>query len=95
METAKKEIGVVETGKNSGSSVKKYMNSVINDGKYCNKQYSWCGGFVNWVLKNSNVASLATNDPYNPGRAFKWKLYGQKLSKPAYGAIAVMNYSHV
>lgn len=64
----------------------KWAQSVLNE-----DQTPWCAAFVNYNLETSGVGGtmLAT--------AYSFKNYGQNLgnSKPVYGSIAIMNYSHV
>lgn len=54
-------------------------------------QSPWCAAFVNYNLEASGVKGT------NSALAFSFKKYGQDLGNgtPVYGAIAVMNYSHV
>ena len=40
-------------------------------------------------MESSGVSSLGS------ARAFDYKKFGDKIDKPAYGAVAIMNYSHV
>ena len=56
---------------------------------------SWCSSFVNWVLKQTDIKGT------NNAGALSWrdKWDGQKLDKPAYGALVVFDhgkgYRHV
>ena len=85
MKTASSQLGVKEaTGHNDGPAVEGYLKTV-NLGK----GNPWCSAFVNWVMEKDKIKGT------NSGLAYSWKSWGQKLDKPAYGAIAIMNYSHV
>ena len=91
--------GVAETGSNP--EITKYwqytqMPAAANNGdKYAQwvlttDKESWCAAFANWTLETSGI-----NGTMN-AKAFSFKGWGQDLgTTPAYGAIAVMNYSHV
>ena len=85
--------GVKErTNNNDGSDVEKYLKTVkLGPGE----NSAWCGAFVNWCFLNSGVQGIKTNDTYDPSRAFKYKDFGVRLNQPAYGAVVIMNYSHV
>ena len=52
---------------------------------------AWCAAFVNYNLETSGIEGT------NFATAYSFKSFGQNLgkSKPVYGAIAVMDYSHV
>ena len=58
-------------------------------GKFKNDETAWCSSFVNWSLKQVGIKGT------NSAAAFSWQKWGQKLDRPAYGAIAIMKYSHV
>lgn len=88
MDKAFSQIGVSEVkgeAKNNPSIIDYHSTT----GKFKTDETPWCASFVNWSLVRSNVPSI------NSARAFDYKKYGTKLEKPAYGAIAIMNYSHV
>jgi uncharacterized protein (TIGR02594 family) len=86
MIVAVSQLGVKEaTFHNDGPEVAIYQKSAgLKSGQ------PWCGAFANWTFNQVGI-----NEPKAPGRAYSWKTWGQSLSRPAYGAIAVMNYSHV
>ena len=47
---------------------------------------SWCGSYVTYVIKNSQILDRV------PGYAFRaksWKKFGKKISNPVFGAIAI------
>lgn len=51
---------------------------------------SWCAAFVNWTLETSGISGTMH------ATAYSFKGWGQNLEKaPAYGSIAIMNYSHI
>ncbi|MBF00215.1 TIGR02594 family protein [Flavobacterium coralii] len=88
MEKAFSQIGVAENkapGKHNQSIVDYHSTT----GGWKEDETAWCASFVNWSLVKSGVPSI------NSAKAFDYKKYGTKLDKPAYGAIAIMNYSHV
>jgi uncharacterized protein (TIGR02594 family) len=88
MDKAESQLGVTEDkrpGKHNPDSIKYHSTT----GKWKNDEVAWCASFVNWCLVQSNIQSL------NSATAFDYKNFGAKLNKPAYGAIAIMNYSHV
>ena len=51
-----------------------------------NDETPWCSSFVNWVMKKAGKGGT------NSAMAISWKKYGKKLDKPAYGAIAVIDW---
>jgi uncharacterized protein (TIGR02594 family) len=61
------------------TKLKKYVPS-----KKYNEGQSWCGTFVNYVMKTSGYKTFLTTF-----RAKDWSKYGKKISKPIYGAIGV------
>lgn len=82
------ELGTSEIiGKNHNPRIIEYHNTT--SGKFQNDETPWCSSFVNWCLIQVGIAGT------NSALAYSWKRFGLPLSKPAYGAIAVMNYSHV
>jgi uncharacterized protein (TIGR02594 family) len=80
--TAKSEIGVQElTNSNDGPRVEEYLKIIG-----AKKGTSWCGAFVKWCLSKNKISTKK-----GTGVASSWSNYGQKLDKPAYGAIAYMS----
>jgi len=92
--------GISETGSNP--EITKYWQytqmpeAAANGDKWAQSvlkedQTPWCAAFVNYNLETSGV------DGTMFATAYSFKNYGQNLgnSKPVYGSIAVMNYSHV
>lgn len=58
-------------------------------GGFKNDETAWCSSFANWCMIQADIKGT------NNAMAFSWKTWGKGLDKPAYGAIAVMDYSHV
>ena len=105
MEIAKNEIGIEEIYgiKNNNPRIleyheaagynKKLMGREITDDWIGNIRDAWCGSFVYWCLWKSGIKKEDLNKKgYN---AFSWKNWGKKVDKPAYGAIAILSYSHI
>jgi uncharacterized protein (TIGR02594 family) len=88
MDKAESQLGVTED-KRPGKSNPEVIKYHSTTGKFKDDAVPWCASFVNWCLVQSNILSL------NSARAFDYKNFGVKLDKPTYGAIAIMNYSHV
>lgn len=87
MDIAIKELGVTEIkGSKHNPRVIEYHATT---GKFKNDETPWCSSFVNWCITQANLKGT------NSAAAFSWRKYGKKLSKPAFGAIAIMTYSHV
>ncbi|HEX2900147.1 MAG TPA: TIGR02594 family protein [Bacteroidia bacterium] len=55
-------------------------------GKFKDDETPWCSSFANWVMKQAGQATT------NSAAALSWAKYGKKLTKPAYGSIAVFDY---
>ncbi|MCF6349803.1 MAG: TIGR02594 family protein [Flavobacteriaceae bacterium] len=105
MEIAKKEIGeeeiygitennprVLEYHKTAGYN-KSLMGREITDDWIGNIKDAWCGSFIYWCFYKSGIKKSNLNKTgYN---AFSWKKWGKTISKPAYGALAILSYSHV
>lgn len=51
-----------------------------------NDETPWCSSFVNWVMRKAGKGGT------NNAMAISWKKYGKKVDKPAYGAIAVIDW---
>lgn len=49
----------------------------------------WASSFLNFIIKESNAKGT------NSIRAYSWLEWGTPIDKPAYGCVAVTNYSHV
>jgi uncharacterized protein (TIGR02594 family) len=89
MDQAQSEVGTTEDKKpgRNNPEIVKYHRTTLYNSPY--DATPWCASFVNWCFLQSNIPSL------NSAGAFDYLKFGYKLDKPAYGAVAVMNYSHV
>lgn len=87
MDTAVSQLGITEI------LGKKHNNSIINyhstTGGFKDDETAWCASFVNYCFTTNGIKST------NSARAYSFSNFGIELDKPAYGAVAVMNYSHV
>jgi len=54
--------------------------------KATNDEVAWCSSFVNWCMKQAGY------DGTNSAWAKDWLNWGKKLTKPAYGVIAIIDY---
>ncbi|ECI4078949.1 hypothetical protein DPB93_25930, partial [Salmonella enterica subsp. salamae] len=85
--------GLLETNSLLNSRIKIYHNTTNAAGN--DHRVSWCGSFVNWCLNQAGYFNSSTTT----ARAYSWQrpdwTEGEVVDKPFYGAIAVMNYSHV
>ncbi|EPF4655188.1 CHAP domain-containing protein [Cronobacter sakazakii] len=83
----------IETDSVLNDRIKIYHNTTNargNDGST-----SWCSSFVNWCMIQSGYSYCATNSALaNSWSSISWQ-DGEQVDKPFYGAIVVMNYSHV
>lgn len=87
MNTARRELGVTEIpGATHNQSIINYHSTT---GRFTTDETAWCASFVNYCLTQNGVTST------NSARAYSFNNFGVELDRPAYGAIAVMNYSHV
>lgn len=84
---------LIETDPELNNKIKVYHNTTNARGS--DGTISWCSSFVNWCLMQTKYAPLATHSAL----AYSWGQRswhnGDVVDKPFYGAIAVMNYSHV
>jgi uncharacterized protein (TIGR02594 family) len=87
IEVAKTALGITEC------AGQKYEPAIIafhaTTGKFQSDETPWCSSFVNWAITESGITGT------NSARAYSWKRWGQRLRSPAYGAIAIANFSHV
>lgn len=82
VKTAMKEIGVQETlGKGNTERVLDYH---AISGGYSQDSVAWCGSFVNWVMKENAFETVSI-----PARAKSWLKFGEQVTDPIIGAIAV------
>ena len=87
MDTAMSQLGVTEIpGAKHNPAIIGYHATT---GKFKTDEVPWCASFVNWSLESSGISSLGS------ASAFSYMRFGNKLDQPAYGALAIMKYSHV
>lgn len=55
-------------------------------GKFKDDETAWCSSFVNWVMNKAGQGGT------NSASAISWAKWGKKVDKPAYGAIAVIDW---
>ena len=83
----------IETDLELDNQIKEYHNTTNANGH--NHSVSWCSSFVNWCMIQAGYINSVTHSAV----AYSWNdgvwQNGEKVDKPFYGAIAVMNYSHV
>ncbi len=86
IDTAQQEIGVREVpGPKANARILEYFKA----SKFWKKDDSpkssaWCGSFAAWVAIKHGFTP-----PKNAYRALEWLNFGQRLDKPAYGALAI------
>ena len=85
MTIAKNELGQSEIpGPKHNPRVVEYLKTT---GSWWNSdEIPWCSGFCNWAISKSGIKGT------NSAKALSWSDWGQALSKPSYGAIAVIDY---
>jgi uncharacterized protein (TIGR02594 family) len=84
LKIAEGENGVAEiVGKQHSPRVLEYHATT---GGFKDDETPWCSSFVNWVMNKAGQGGT------NNAMAMSWAKYGKKLTKPAYGAIAVFSY---
>jgi len=87
MDTAVSQLGITEIlGNKHNSSIINYHSTT---GGFKDDETAWCASFVNYCFTENGIKST------NSARAYSFSNFGVELDKPAYGAVAVMNYSHV
>ncbi|MFN8393493.1 MAG: TIGR02594 family protein [Bacteroidia bacterium] len=57
-------------------------------GKFKDDETPWCSSFANWVMLQAGQQRTGS------ALALSWANYGKKLSKPAYGSIAVFKHAN-
>jgi uncharacterized protein (TIGR02594 family) len=84
MPVAESQLGITEaTGNNDGPQVTTYLRSVgLGSG------YAWCAAFVNWTLGQAHIRGTGS------ASALSYLHYGQTLTSPALGSIAVLNHGN-
>jgi uncharacterized protein (TIGR02594 family) len=84
MTAAEGELGVTEIpGKKHNTNILGYHATT---GGFKNDETPWCSSFVNWSLKQAGIKGT------NSAGALSWSGWGQSLSTPAYGSIAIVDY---
>ena len=82
---AEGETGVAEiVGKKHNPRVLEYHATT---GGFKDDETPWCASFVTWVMQKAGAAG-----GFKSAGAVAWAKFGKKISKPAYGAIAVFSY---
>jgi uncharacterized protein (TIGR02594 family) len=82
---AEAEIGQKEiSGSENNSRILEYHSST--SGKATSETVHWCSAFVNWVMTKSGYTGT------NNAVATSWAKWGKKISQPAYGSIAVIDW---
>jgi uncharacterized protein (TIGR02594 family) len=81
---AQAEIGIKEKkGQENHARIVEYHATT---GNAKDDETAWCSSFVNWVMKQAGHSGT------NSAKATSWATWGKKISKPAYGAIAVIDW---
>lgn len=81
---AQAEVGVKEvSGSKHNPRVIEYHSTT---GKFSDDETPWCASFVNWVMQKAGYQGT------NSAMALSWQSWGKKLTKPAYGSIAVFSW---
>jgi hypothetical protein len=84
------QIGVRETGPNTGPEVDRYLASVgLHPGQ------SWCAAFVHWVFQEASLALDVLNPcPKTGGVLHLWELAADnaRTTEPTKGAIVIMDH---
>lgn len=76
-------VGLKEVkGPNHNTEILKWLDTL--GAWWKNDEEAWCGTFVAWCLKKAGVKY-----PKHWYRALDYLNYGTKLSKPAYGSVAI------
>ena len=81
---AEAEVGVKE--KQGAQHHPRIVEYHATTGKSKNDETPWCSSFVNWVMLKAGHPGT------NSAMATSWATWGKKLPKPAYGAIAVIDW---
>jgi uncharacterized protein (TIGR02594 family) len=87
IDTAQREIGQKEVSgaKKANPRILEYFKASKFWGKDdTGGANAWCGSFIAWVMQQNGF-----NPPKDSFRAKEWLNFGQRLTKPAYGAIGV------
>gem|GEM_PF-1518773 len=88
MDVAKKELGVQEIpGSENNERILEYQESTTRDPK--NDEVPWCSSFMNWAFFQADILGTGS------ALAFSWNNWGENLDDPVYGAVIVLQNSHV
>lgn len=84
-------IATAEIGVKENTSKSKHNPRVIEyhasvQGRINTDETPWCSSFVNWVMKKAGKGGTSS------AMAISWLKYGKNLNRPAYGAIAVIDW---
>ncbi len=86
-------IATGEIGTKEDTSKTKHNDRIVEyhgtTGKFKDDETPWCSSFVNWVIQKAGMEGT------NSAWAKSWDKWGKKISKPAYGALAVIDWSKV
>jgi uncharacterized protein (TIGR02594 family) len=81
---AQAEVGTKEiSGSKHNPRIIEYHSTT---GKFSDDETPWCASFVNWVMQKAGYQGT------NSALALSWQSWGKKLTKPAYGSIAVFSW---
>ena len=87
IEIAEKELGQKEIkGDKDNPRIIEYHSSTT--GKAQHDEVAWCSAFVNWVMQKAGY------DGTKSAMAISWKNWGEKIQKPIYGCITIIDYSY-
>ncbi|MCT4602053.1 MAG: TIGR02594 family protein [Marinifilum sp.] len=84
--TAKGEIGEKEIAgeKKNNTQIMDYLHTTGS--WWQNDETPWCSAFCNWTMKENDIVGT------NSAKALSWDSWGNSLTKPAIGSIAVFSY---
>jgi len=83
MTFAESQMGQKEMNPGNNPNIINYHSTT---GGFQNDETAWCSSFVNWSITQAGFKGT------NSARALSWGGWGQTLSDPAYGSIAVIDY---
>lgn len=85
IQIAEREIGVREiAGRQHTPRILEYFQATTY--RASTDETPWCSAFANWVMRQAGYTGT------NSARAIDWANWGLKLSRPAYGAIGVIDW---
>ncbi|GHT17571.1 hypothetical protein FACS189429_1920 [Bacteroidia bacterium] len=83
MSIAKGELGVSEWDPGDNPAIVSYHATT---GGFKNDETHWCSSFANWTFEQAGIEGTGS------AKALSWATWGQTLSKPAYGSLAIIDY---